>query len=89
MEIQHEDDKFFVIVDGERCELIYNMYENKMDIYHIFTPPNLRGRGIAEKLAVAAFNHAKQNNMKVIPSCPYISETFLKKHREFNDMVKA
>ena len=88
MEIEHVDDKFCITIDGMKCELIYNVYENKMDIYHLFTPPELRGRGIAEQLSLAAFRYAKEHELKVIPNCTYIKETFLKEHNEFNDIVE-
>ena len=88
MNIQHADDKFCTNIDGMKCELIYNVYENKMDIYHLFTPPELRGRGISEKLVLAAFEFAKQHNLKVVPSCSYIKEVFLKNHKEFNEMIE-
>ncbi len=88
MHIQHEDDKFFVVIDGIRAELIYNVYEDKMDIFHVFTPPELRGRGIAEQLALAAFERAREQKLKVIPNCSYIKDTFLSKHPEFKDIVE-
>ena len=86
--VQHKDGRFFVVIDGKEAELLYRINGNKMDIYHVFTLPELRGRGIAEQLAIAAFNYAKQKKIRVIPSCPYISETFLRKHKEFNNVVE-
>ncbi len=87
MNVQHKDDKFFVVIEGNEAYLLYNVDGNEMDIYHTFTPPELRGRGIAEQLALAAFDYARKNNLKVIPSCSYIKDTFLKRHAEFNDIV--
>lgn len=85
--IQHSSGKFFAVIDGKEAFLLYRITGNAMDIYDTFTPPELRGRGIAEQLALAAFEHAKKNGMKVIPSCPYISETFLKRHPELVEMI--
>ena len=75
-------------MDGKLCELIYDIDGDKMDIYHLFTPPELRGRGIAEQLSLAAFRYAKEHELKVIPNCSYIKETFLKEHNEFNDIIE-
>jgi len=88
MDVQHSSGKFFVAIDGKEAFLLYRITGNAMDVYDTFTPPELRGRGLAEQLALAAFDYAKENNMRVIPSCSYISETFLKKHQELHDAVK-
>ncbi len=55
-------------------------------MYHTFVPDEDRGKGIAEKLAFAAFEYAKEKKLKVIPGCTYISY-FVQKHPEFNDMI--
>lgn len=89
MDVQHTDGKFFAVIEGKEAILLYRINGNKMDIYDTFTPHELRGRGIAEQLAIAAFNYAKENRLTVIPSCPYISETFLKRHQELNVMVEG
>ncbi|PWA50983.1 acyl-CoA N-acyltransferases (NAT) superfamily protein [Artemisia annua] len=44
-----------------------------MDITHTFVPSSKRGLGLASHLSVAAFNHAQNNSLSVIPSCSYIS----------------
>lgn len=88
MDVQHTDGKFFAVVEGEEAILLYRINGNKMDIYDTFTPHELRGRGIAEQLAIAAFNYAKEHSMRIVPTCPYIGETFLKRHQEFNAMVE-
>ncbi|MBI4163115.1 MAG: N-acetyltransferase [Candidatus Aenigmarchaeota archaeon] len=59
-----------------------------MDLYHTFTPKELRGRGLAEKLTKAAFEFAEKNKMKIRPSCSYVADVFLKKHPEWADMVE-
>ncbi len=66
-------------------------YEKKgvvMDIYHVFVPENMRGQGMAEKLAEAAFKFARVEGLKIKPTCPYIRDTFLKKHPELAFLVE-
>ncbi|EKX40255.1 hypothetical protein GUITHDRAFT_75844 [Guillardia theta CCMP2712] len=58
-----------------------------MDMEHTFTPSALRGRGIAEKLCVAAFEYCSARSMRVIPSCSYIRDTFLARRKEFLSQV--
>lgn len=88
MEIQHKEGEFFVIIDGKKALLNYSIKGKAMDIFHTFTDPSLRGQGLAEKLAQAAFEYAKKNGLKVIPNCPYVSDTFLPKHKEWNQIVE-
>ncbi len=87
MEIKHEAGKFSVEEDEAEAVLLYRQEGNVIDIYHTFTPEKLRGRGIAGKLAEAAFEYAKKNNLKVIPTCPYIPK-FLETHPEWKKVVK-
>ena len=49
-------------------------------------PPQLEGRGIASVLVRAAFDHAKQNGMDVLPVCSYV-RTWVQRHPEFSGMV--
>lgn len=50
-------------------------------------PPSQRGKGIAEKLAQAALEHAKSNSYTVVPVCSYI-EKYLTKHPEYQELVQ-
>uniref|UniRef100_A0A7N0U063 N-acetyltransferase domain-containing protein n=1 Tax=Kalanchoe fedtschenkoi TaxID=63787 RepID=A0A7N0U063_KALFE len=58
-----------------------------MDVIHTYVPPTKRGLGLAAHLVVAAFDHAKAHSMSVIPSCSYVSETFLSKNPDWNSIV--
>ena len=88
MNIEHKPGEFFVIVNGKKAVLDYTMSGKEMDIFHTFTDPDLRGQGLAEKLCIAAFEHAKKNGLRVVPTCPYVRDTFLKRHPEWNDMTE-
>ncbi|EEF48333.1 acetyltransferase At1g77540 [Ricinus communis] len=58
-----------------------------MDILHTYVPRSKRGLGLASHLCVAAFNHAKSHSMSVIPSCSYVSDTFLPRNESWNSVV--
>ncbi|XP_076918374.1 acetyltransferase At1g77540-like [Bidens hawaiensis] len=65
-----------------------NNNNNKvMDITHTFVPSSKRGLGLASHLAVAAFNHAQANALFVIPTCSYISDTFLARNPAWKSVV--
>lgn len=58
-----------------------------MDIVHTFVPPSKRGLGLASHLCVSAFNHAKSHSLSVIPTCSYVSDTFLPRNSSWNSVV--
>ncbi len=89
MEVKHTEGRFFVSIDGKEAELLYKKENNIMDLYHTFTPEELRGKGIAEILTNAAFEFAKQHNLKIRPSCSYVKDVFLKKHPEWMKIVEG
>ena len=49
-------------------------------------PDAERGKGIAEELAVKAFELAKRNGVLVKPDCEYIKH-FIEKHKKFEEML--
>ncbi|XP_011624341.1 acetyltransferase At1g77540 [Amborella trichopoda] len=58
-----------------------------MDIVHTYVPSSKRGQGLASHLCISAFNHAKLHSMSVIPTCSYVSETFLVRNPSWNTVV--
>ncbi|RAL44709.1 unnamed protein product [Cuscuta campestris] len=58
-----------------------------MDILHTYVPPSKRGLGIAALLSESAFSHAKAHSLAVIPSCSYISDTFLPRNPSWNSVL--
>ena len=98
MQVQHEEKRrsekvnssngrFFIEVNGKHAVLDYTIEGKEMDVFHTFTDPDLRGQGLAEKLALAAFEHAKKNGLRVKPTCDYIRDAFLKKHPEYDSIT--
>ncbi|KAK1322955.1 Acetyltransferase [Acorus calamus] len=49
-----------------------------MDILHTYVPSSARGQGLASRLCTAAFRHARDRRYSVIPTCSYVSATFIK-----------
>lgn len=81
MRIVHSSGRFHMRVPHGEAELLYRTDKNIMSIFHTFVPEEDRGRGLAEKLAFAAFEYAIGKRLRVRPDCPYI-EHFLEKHPE-------
>ncbi|RZC54395.1 hypothetical protein C5167_013246 [Papaver somniferum] len=58
-----------------------------MDIVHTFVPSSKRGQGLASILCVSALNHAQERSLSVIPSCSYVSDTFLPRNPQGSSLV--
>ena len=80
MEISHTGSRFYMKTPHGEAELLYRIDGNVMSIYHTFVPEEDRGKGLAEKLSLSAFEFAEKNKLKVSPDCPYIKH-FIEKHK--------
>jgi len=77
-----ETRRFWTEVENQKAYLTYLVSGNEMDIISTYVPRNLEGRGIASELSFAAFEYAREKNLKVIPSCSYI-KIWLERHPEY------
>lgn len=55
---------------------------------HTFVPPELRGRGLAEKLVRAALQWAQAEKRPVVAACSYVAK-FVERHVEFQPLMKV
>ena len=79
--------RFCVKLQGYEACLMYRLTGTELDLYHTYVPEVFRGRGMAERLCKAAFEYAKANGLTVTPSCSYISDTYLKRHKEYEALT--
>ena len=93
MEIQHELNNhkgaFYIENEGTRAaEMTYTMAgEDTLIIDHTEVSDALRGTGAGLKLVMAAVEHARKNQLKIIPLCPFAKSVFDKKE-EIRDVLK-
>jgi predicted GNAT family acetyltransferase len=73
--------------DGKIAYLEYRWKMASMQLMRTYVPPEHRNKGIASALTVAAFQHARDNNLKVQIFCPFIT-LFMEKHREYADLLE-
>ena len=57
-----------------------------LDLLHTEVPNALEGQGYGAALAKAALSFAKDEGMKVIPSCPFVA-TYIRRHPEYEPLV--
>ena len=74
--------------DGHVALAAYQLRPDVIVLTHTDVPKELAGRGIASKLAVAALEHARAKNLRVIPLCSYMA-SFIEKHPEYKELVRT
>jgi uncharacterized protein len=86
MNILHEQQRFFVSLEGYHAHLEYELHDGVMTITHTIVPEALGGRGLAAQLTKAAFDHARATGLKIIPACSYVA-AWVKKHTQEQDLL--
>ena len=83
---EKENERFVIHADGRETYIEYTMNENEINLYHTYTDPGLRGKGLAAHVVRAAFEFAKENNLKVVPTCSYV-QAFIKRNDEYSELI--
>lgn len=89
MEIRHEAERqrFVAEIEGHEAVLDYRRRaDGTLDYRHTFVPPALRGRGTGARLVLRALDHARDQGVKIIPTCPFV-ERVIADHPEYRDLV--
>lgn len=74
-ETNHE---FYIETPDGKALLHYERDGDVLNFHHTFVPQELRGKGMAEEVVTAGFQYAEENDLKVIPSCPYVARLVMK-----------
>ena len=83
---EKENERFVIYTEGNEVYVEYTMTEKEINLYHTYTHPALRGKGLAAQVVRAALEFAKKNNLKVIPTCSYV-QSFIAKNDEYKKLV--
>ena len=86
--VEHEPGRFVLRIEGQVAELVYERRGDVLDIQHTYTPPPLRGREIAATLTEAAFAYARDEGLRVVPTCSY-TVLYVERHPEVRALVRA
>lgn len=73
-------------VDGKVAYTEYILTLNRIVFSHTEVPVGLEGRGIGSGLAKHVLNYAKENNLAIVPLCPFVAG-YIRKHPEFKEML--
>ncbi|WP_411768775.1 GNAT family N-acetyltransferase [Winogradskyella sp. A3E31] len=92
MDIQHSEferkGEFYYEKDGNKLGLMtYSKAgPSKIIIDHTEVDPSLQGEGVGYKLVEAAVEYARENDIKIMPLCPFANAVF-KKREEYRDLL--
>jgi len=67
--------------DGKVGEMIFDIEGKNLTVYHTEVDPEKEGLGYAKQLLDAMVSYVRENNLMVIPMCPYVYIQF-KRHED-------
>jgi predicted GNAT family acetyltransferase len=70
----------------ELGEMVVSISGNELTVYHTEVKPEEEGKGVAKQLLDAMADHARKNNLKVNPLCPYVFAQFRRHPKEYADI---
>lgn len=89
MEIVKGTNKFY-IGDNENEPIAEITYKEKDDqtiiVDHTYVSDELRGQGIAGKLVAVITDFARNEGLKIVPTCPYVASK-MEKTPEYHDLI--
>jgi hypothetical protein len=77
MHVEHDESqkRFYTTIDGMVARLEYGVAgPDTLEYYSTFVPPELRGQGVARRLAKEALDYALARQKRVIPSCWFVQK---------------
>lgn len=80
------ESRFEIDVDGKLAVAQYTLQPGKIVFTHTEVPRELSGRGLAQKLASTALDHARSKKLRVVPQCQFFA-TYIERHPEYNELV--
>ncbi len=75
------------VSDAPEAEMTwFSSGKDVITIDHTFVPPELRNRGIAEKLVQRGIADARAQGLKIVPACSYVALQF-RRHKDWADLL--
>ena len=79
---------FFVEENGEKlARMVFSKAgDNLIIIEHTDVSDALRGKNVGKQLVAAAVEHARNNNLKIVPLCPF-TKAVIEKTPAYQDVL--
>lgn len=84
-----QDQTLLMQKDGETIGKV-DFHENKqgfLDVYHIEANPEFRGQNLGQKLLDEICTIARQQQKKIIPTCPYAQKMLQRYPERYGDII--
>lgn len=78
--------RYEIDIDGHHAVADYELDGERQVFTHTYVPPELRGKGLAEKLVRRALEDARSEGRKVVPACSYVA-VFIERNKEFQALL--
>jgi predicted GNAT family acetyltransferase len=83
-----ESKRFEMQAEGHVAELLYKLKGNTITFTHTGVPGPLEGRGIGSQLAHAGLEYARENGLKVVSTCWFVTG-YIERHAEYQPLLKG
>lgn len=81
--------QFQLVTDGKLSIVAYQKVDDEtLALTHTEVDPSLEGHGVGSKLVEGVLQYVEQNDLKIVPLCPFVS-VFLKRHPDWNRVVST
>ena len=89
IELDSEGKGSFFLDDGNKrvAEMSFKRDGKKLTVFHTQISPHLDGKGVAGKLLEAMADYIRQEKLKVIPLCTYVSTQFKRHPEKYGDIL--
>lgn len=84
--MNEEARRFEISLDGDAAFAEYRLVDHGIILPHTVVPEAFEGRGVGSALAKHALGYARDNGLKVIPTCTFMAG-YIAKHPEWHDVV--
>jgi predicted GNAT family acetyltransferase len=85
--IKESDNQFYIgeTAENPSAQIVFEIRENILTILSTEVSASFQGQGIGQLLVAYAVDYARNNQLKIIPVCPYAIKQF-EKHPEYSDV---
>lgn len=88
LETDDKKGRFILMNNNEQAGLMtFTMAGEIMIISHTEVDPSFEGKGLGKKLVAAAVDHARKNNLKIKPLCPFANRVLQHQRDEVQDVL--
>jgi predicted GNAT family acetyltransferase len=87
LSVVQEPGRFVVRMGNAEAHLTYELHAGVLEVISTFTPPALRGQGLAARLTEAAIAFARQEGLRIRPTCSY-TRAYLEQRTALRELVE-